>query len=407
MRITKSWHSHIFLAIWISITVTTQSLSLDSQEENLFPPTNITLKMNIFKLHWAWESRNDTCQIKYNVCVATEKSSRTSCRSHKSFLSWHEVKTSIFNLNERIHFKVHAECSDGKRKSEEAKLSTFLLSGDPNTAVTNFRCVWYNKEYIKCTWLPGKSASPNVNYTVLYWQENENSKMELKVPHPALFHEFLNTAKFCRPYLYKDGIPEGCLFEISNIVEELQFVVADLSNKSITPFYSWMIPVKMLQLAPPVITNISKIDQYTIYARWNVSGRKMDHVETEINLTTLNTGKSIIASVKGQNWMELKANHNEPYTINVRSRIYHYDSNHPWSEWSANMTGSGESGYWTTNVILAILIPAAVTLLMVFSIVCMKRLHSYIFPPIPDPRKSFGGTNNLRVNILQYLQHAY
>ncbi|CAH2315227.1 interleukin-13 receptor subunit alpha-1 [Pelobates cultripes] len=387
----NSWLDHFVLGIWLSMILTAGS----TQGELLPTPTNVTLKMNMFTLHWEWESNNinPVCEVKYNRAISKPNNPKM-CRNKSLF---QDEDTKEIDLNVWINFTVYSECPQNGLKSKETQLSTLLVSGNPNTAVRNFNCVWYNMEYINCTWLPGEKATPKVNYTLVYWLQNESSKEEKKVPHSRLFMDFLGTAKHCHQYKYKEGIPLGCHFKISNEKEELQLVVTDFSNENIEPFYSWMIPREILQLSAPNITNISRIVKDTIYVSWSVTPLKPSQSKSELLLTNLNNGKVNMYEETRNNSKEiLLGDPDATYTIKIRSKKHDMYGDFPWSEWSEEKTISAEYKFRTMNIILAVLIPISVSILTVISVVCIKRCILCILPPIPDPGKPFGDPDNLQ-----------
>ncbi|CAH2315225.1 interleukin-13 receptor subunit alpha-1 [Pelobates cultripes] len=232
--------------------------------------------------------------------------------------------------------------------------------------------------------------------------------MELKVPHSRLFEEFLDTAQTCSQYTYENGVPVGCHFEFTNETEELQFVVADVINKNIEPFYSWMKPFSKLQFPPPII-KISRNDKGEVYVSWNVSGqpsRKLPY-QYQLYILNLNNEKALPTEPFTQeNERSSKQIENiDPdakYTVKLRTR---YDTEYPWSEWSEEKNILGKPNYWTRNIILATVIPISVTIFTVIAVIYMKRFFLCIFPPIPHPGKIFEKSFSNQNNFQQFTQY--
>uniref|UniRef100_A0A8C5Q060 Type I cytokine receptor cytokine-binding domain-containing protein n=1 Tax=Leptobrachium leishanense TaxID=445787 RepID=A0A8C5Q060_9ANUR len=403
MGIMQGWHNHIALGMWLSVTLTAASVSSVTQEEHLSPPTNLVLKMNMSLLQWEWKSESSPiCQIRYRRRI-TQPQHTSLTRSPSSC---EKKETNKVDLNGWLHFSVNAECPDEKNKSKSVNMSTLLVSGNTNTAVRNFNCEWYNMEYINCTWSPGEKAPPEVNYTLIYWQK-KSPVMELKEAHALLYKEFLGTSDLCYNYTLVGALPIGCHFEFRR-AEELHFVVADISDDNIQPFYSSMETANKLQLPPPIITNTTRLSEDNIYVSWTVSPLKDFESESELVFKNLKNGRISTYTPRKSNSIEINVGDTDSaYSIKVRSKKDQIYGPFSWSEWSQEKISPGKSNFWTISIILAIVIPLSVIILTIIAVVCMKRFLLFLLPPVPDPgkifKKSFGDPNSLQ----QFIKYTY
>ncbi|XP_053329926.1 interleukin-13 receptor subunit alpha-1 isoform X2 [Spea bombifrons] len=398
------WQLGMDLGFWLSVGFLTGSVAAASERNDVFPPYNITMKMNVFNVLWEWSPLIDgaNCTVFYTSIMSAGKGNMELSFKNIHPNCTHEVEN--IDLNGFIPFKVEAGCKD-KTQVKLVNMSVEVLSGNPKTAVRDFSCVWYDYEYINCTWHPGTEAPPKANYSLFYWLKSQSSDMALKPVHPMIFEEFLETGKVCHHYNYKDGTSIGCYFEYQQLYnledsEEMQIVVTDRLQKHIRPFVSYVKVYQIVQLSPPTITNISWTEN-ALSVIWTVAKGKIKDLNFEVIITDITNGKHKEFKLTGINSKEFPDIYPyADYTVKVRGRIREILGSYPWSEWSKEETCKGKDSGRTTSLTLLILIPIILTVLAIFLVICMKRLKYIICPPIPDPgkvlKKSFGDPNTFQ-----------
>ncbi|XP_075043342.1 interleukin-13 receptor subunit alpha-1-like isoform X3 [Mixophyes fleayi] len=197
--------------------------------EYLAPPTDFTFRMDgMFSLLWEWKPPMVNCTLTYIKNATLGNGLMKRDYGPRANLN---LDIAEFDLNHGLSLQVEAVCDNGM-KSKPVTYVEELMSGNENTSVRNFSCVWYYEEYVNCTWKAGQDTPPNVHFIFQYWVESESETV------PTKFSDLLDTGEPCQKYFPSDGVNLGCQFKFQQSslnIKNLLMVVSDRS-KTIKPF---------------------------------------------------------------------------------------------------------------------------------------------------------------------------
>ncbi|OCT66048.1 hypothetical protein XELAEV_18042303mg [Xenopus laevis] len=315
--------NHIISAVLclISVLGCTGSFAVTAQQDILPSPINITWKFeNMFTLRWEWKMPAGYQQCQFLTDVIPNTNQKTKTQHMFRTLDVHKV-----DLNNQITFKVEAECNGTKIKPAESHV--LLIPGN-KVYVKNFACIYFDEDYMNCTWEPVVDSVPATDYVLHYWDKQNSTASEGIINPSAKFDQLLNSGTPCQHYIYKDDIPLGCHFKTLSVTSLFLMVIRDKSN-TIRPFVASVTPDEVVKLSPPVIINTTRVPNHSIFVQWT---------------TTFKPSCSYIDSTGDRN---------------------------------------------ITFYLLLILIPISVSIVTIIILIYLKRLKIIVFPPIPDPGKVF------------------
>ncbi|XP_036696269.1 interleukin-13 receptor subunit alpha-1 isoform X1 [Balaenoptera ricei] len=352
------------------------------------PVTNLSVSVeNLCTVTWTWnppEGASPNCSLKYFSHFGNKQDKKIAPETYRS----KEVP-----LNERICLQVGSQCSTNESEKPSILVEKCISppEGDPESAVTELQCIWYNLSYMKCAWLPGRNTNPDTNYTLYYW------------------HSSLGKILQCED-IYREGQHIGCSFALTKVKDSsfeqhsVQVMVKDNAGK-IRPSFNIVPLTSHVKPDPPHIKNLS-FQNGDLYVQWknpqNFYSRCLSY-EVEVNNSQAETHDIFyVEEAKCQN-SEFEGNLEGticfmvpgvlPDTLNtVRIRVKTnklcYEDDKLWSNWSQAMSIGQKANptfYITTLLIIPIFVAAAIIVLLLY----LKRLKIIIFPPIPDPGKIF------------------
>ncbi|XP_062940324.1 interleukin-13 receptor subunit alpha-1 isoform X1 [Cynocephalus volans] len=355
--------------------------------ETQLPVTNLSVSVeNLCTVVWTWnppEGASPNCSLWYFSHFGDKQDKKIAPETHRS----EEVP-----LNERICLQVGSQCSTNESENPSIWVEKCISppEGDPESAVTEFQCIWHNLSYMKCSWLPGKNASPDTNYTLYYW------------------HNSLGKVLQCEN-IYREGQHIGCSFDLTTAKDYLfehnvQIMVKDIAGK-IRPFFNIVPLTSHVKPGPPRIKNLF-FQNGNLYVQWenpqNFFSRCL-YYEVEFNNSQTETPVIFyVEEAKCEN-LEFERNAEDticfmipgvlPDTLNtVRIRVktnrFCYEDDKLWSNWS-QAKSIGKMPYSTFYITMLLIIPVIVAGAIIVLLFYLKRLKIIIFPPIPDPGKIF------------------
>ncbi|XP_063793572.1 interleukin-13 receptor subunit alpha-1-like isoform X2 [Pseudophryne corroboree] len=259
-------------------------------------------------------------------------------------------------------------------------------TGYNSTSVTDFSCVWYDMEYVNCTWTVVQDP-PNTYFYFVHWEQN-SSTVETN-SKPSDFLDLIDTGKGCTMYFSWDRWILRCQFTIQeDLFLKLLTVVTD-KFRNIKPYIFYTEARDILQFSPPIITYVNMNSSRSLYLQWSVSQNyRLMEFEVLVKMSPLGTEQRY--EVKEECYKEIPNLLPEvTYTVTVRARLNeHLQGNQAhWSDWSKEITRPG-TGYGISTI-LPIVIPLIVVVAVIILLIFLKRLKICICPSIPDPRKSF------------------
>nr|XP_044996723.1 interleukin-13 receptor subunit alpha-1 isoform X2 [Jaculus jaculus] len=352
------------------------------------PVTNLSVSVeNLCTVIWTWsppERASPNCSLRYFSHFGDKQDKQIAPETHREM----EVA-----LNEKICLQVGSQCSANESEKPSILVEKCILppEGDPDSAVTDLQCIWYNLSYMMCSWLPGRNTSPDTNYTLYYW------------------HSSLGKILQCEN-IYREGQHIGCSFNLTKGKDSsfeqhsVQIMVKDDAGK-IRPSFNIVSLTSHVKPGPPHIKNLF-FKNGALYVQWEnpkkFNSRCLSY-EVEVNNSQAEShGNFYVEDDKCQN-SEFKRNTEGTtcfivpgvlpdtyYTVRIRVKTnkFCYDDDILWSNWSQAMSIGKEPNstfYITMLLIIPVIVAGAVIVLLLY----LKRLKIIIFPPIPDPGKIF------------------
>ncbi|KAM5145629.1 interleukin-13 receptor subunit alpha-1-like [Mantella aurantiaca] len=383
-----------FLSLWLAVYFLLGSCA---REQDYLPrPANITFGMDgMFCLLLQWNPLENmaNCSIRYNKSIYSKNGRMPPPRErgrHPHFAAQVEK----VDLNDEILFNVQAECNHTDIIMKNISLAIHLVTGDPNTSVRNFRCIWYYSEYVRCTWQPGQDAPPNVNYTLIYWTSEETSCTRVNFSQSKQFHDLLPTGISCYNYTYHNGISNGCQFKFQKSFATLSKLVLAVSDwsKKVKPYIYYVSANNIAKLKPPIIKNAYRTSNGSIHITWNdmeIHKELLHEILVEKSNSEIQDNYKYFIGVSKEISNALP---DVTYTVKVRARLPRYstesdDMNFLWSDWSEEWKLQGGSDGKNLSILLLLLIPSMIVVAAVILLFFMKRLKILMFPRIPDPGK--------------------
>ncbi|OBS67125.1 hypothetical protein A6R68_04339, partial [Neotoma lepida] len=351
------------------------------------PVTNLSVSVeNLCTITWTWsppEGANPNCSLRYLSHFDDKQDKKIAPETRRS----KEVP-----LNEKICLQVASQCSANESEKPSALMTKCISppEGDPESAATELQCIWHNLSYMKCSWLPGRNASPDTNYTLYYWYSSLGKILQCE-------------------NIYREGQRIGCSFKLTKEdssfeQQSIQIMVKDNAGK-IRPSFKIVSLTSYVKPGPPHIKHLF-LKNDALFVQWknpqNFFSRCLSsEVEVNSSQTQLHSPFSVEEdkcqnsgserNTEGTSCFILPGVLPETvYTVRVRVKTNRlcFDDNHLWSNWSEAQS-IGEEPNSTFYITMLLIIPVIVAGAIIVLLLYLKRLKIIIFPPIPDPGKIF------------------
>ncbi|XP_036031938.1 interleukin-13 receptor subunit alpha-2-like [Onychomys torridus] len=279
-----------------------------------------------------------------------------------------------FDLNKGIEGKIRThlseQCTNGSEVQSSWMEASYGISdaGSLETKIQDMKCIYYNWQYLICSWKPGKVAHSDTNYTMFFWYEG------------------LDHALQCSNYLRDNEKNVGC--KLSNLessdYKDLFTCVNGSSNmEPIRSSYTVFQLQNIVKPLPPEFLHISVENSVEIRMGWSTPGGPIPPRCYTYDLVVREDGISR-ESATDKNDMKLKkrANDSEELCFSVRSKVNIYCADDGiWSEWSEEECWEGFSGPDPKNVFLVPICLFFVFLLLLLCLIVEKEE--------PEPPLSF------------------
>nr|BAC41028.1 unnamed protein product [Mus musculus] len=351
------------------------------------PVTNLSVSVeNLCTIIWTWsppEGASPNCTLRYFSHFDDQQDKKIAPETHRK---------EELPLDEKICLQVGSQCSanESEKPSPLVKKCISPPEGDPESAVTELKCIWHNLSYMKCSWLPGRNTSPDTHYTLYYWYSS------------------LEKSRQCEN-IYREGQHIACSFKLTKVEpsfehQNVQIMVKDNAGK-IRPSCKIVSLTSYVKPDPPHIKHLL-LKNGALLVQWknppNFRSRCLTY-EVEVNNTQ--TDRHNILEVEEDKCQNSESDRNMEgtscfqlpgvladavYTVRVRVKTNKlcFDDNKLWSDWSeAQSIGKEQNSTFYTTMLLTI--PVFVAVAVIILLFYLKRLKIIIFPPIPDPGKIF------------------
>uniref|UniRef100_A0A8C6YP31 Interleukin 13 receptor subunit alpha 2 n=1 Tax=Nothoprocta perdicaria TaxID=30464 RepID=A0A8C6YP31_NOTPE len=141
-----------------------------------------------------------------------------------------------FDLSRTAEAKVQTllegRCTDHVEVQSEWIEATFQvpLQGKVESEVQDFRCIYHDWQYLRCTWQPGLAAPRGVRYGLYYWYEG------------------LDHAEQCDHYIQDHGINIGCTLQNLSQAEYKDLTICVNGSSSATQLRPLYVTVRLQNL---------------------------------------------------------------------------------------------------------------------------------------------------------------
>ncbi|KAJ6653774.1 hypothetical protein lerEdw1_008703, partial [Lerista edwardsae] len=302
---------------------------------------------------------NDTCSLSYESVVWTD--GKEALRKLGP-----PPRIVPVDLRKDVVFGVRAECKT--KENEKFHGAWFKVSlpqqGIPGTGAVNIRCVWYNEEYITCSWESGEKAALS-SYNLFYGYVDEPE-----------FHMCTNSSREGNDFrcTFSYDKPQGTSILrvlIQGDSEDVPPVCVDGDG----------FPGK---LHPPSIVSVSK-DSNGVFLKWTKPADR-DNLLYQVEIRDVAAGSvKREPSAVDQLSRSIGLKPNARYTFRVRVKPRENTNDDGWSNWSKEAVWDDRKN--TFNILLYIFIPLCVAILTIILLVYLKRIKLIMLPKIPDPGK--------------------
>lgn len=250
-------------------------------------------------------------------------------------------------------------------------VSISIPSDEGVAAVKNFTCVFYNFEYVNCTWDVDPTA-PDAIYHFHYWKNT------------------MASVQNCSDYIYKGNRRAGCQIhrdKLDKLELTLNSRVQGVSARGkIKPFYYMLESYAFVKLRPPGRIDVARIRE-GINVSWEIPSDWKSHcTKYEVRVCSVKRVSCIDYMFQKAAGTIIDADTKSKNTVQVRAMYDLCGSSGIWSEWTPKHYFGEDAGTtWNWSIALLIFIPVlvAVTAIMLFA--KLKQLRRWILPPIPDP----------------------
>lgn len=231
-------------------------------------------------------------------------------------------------------------------------------------------CLVVHLNYVHCSW--NKQGTPEVNYTLTSWFENEKVKSN------------------CTTYLSENGMNTGCNRSYM-IGHRFHYFHTQLVHGNSTFMKRHDLKQKV-KLNPPTKLSVKNGSDFNLWFYWNQTNTHC--VESQVRFRTNNKKwQNSEVSIKRQSYCINLPSSSSRYELQVRSKIGSgCGESLFWSEWSEPAVwGSNNSTVTNHNDSMSVWTPVlyvvgAITLiLLVLMLLHIERLRIILIPVVPKP----------------------
>lgn len=266
-----------------------------------------------------------------------------------------------FDLNKGIEARIHTilpgQCTNGSEVQSSWTEATYWtsLQGNLETKIQDMDCVYYNWQYLLCSWKPGMDANSDTNYNLFYWYEGLDYTLQ------------------CVDYIKASGKNIGCKFPYLESSDYKDFYICvNGSSESMTIRASYFIfqLQNIVKPLPPGYLSLSMKNSDEVNLKWSIPTGPIPErcFIYEIEFTEDDTSW-LTTTVENEMYITRTSNESQQLCFSVRSKVNIYCSDEGiWSDWSEKQCWKGN--IWK-ETLLFFLIPFAFVSLFVLSITCL------------------------------------
>ncbi|XP_055460973.1 interleukin-13 receptor subunit alpha-2 [Psammomys obesus] len=293
--------------------------------------------------------------------------------SWKTIITRNLIYKDGFDLNKGIEGKIRTrmseQCANGSEvQSAWTEASYWILNeGSMETKIQDMNCIYYNWQYLVCSWKPGKTVHPDTTYTLFFW------------------HEDLDHALQCVHYLQDNEKNVGCKLSNLETLDYKDFFICVNGSSKLGPIRSSYMVFQLQNIVkplPPEFLHIGVENSIEIIMKWNAPGGPIpprcytyevvvqeDYISWEF--------------ATDENDMKLKKRSNESGELCflVRSKVNKYCADDGiWSEWSEEECWEGHA---EPDSKIIFIIPVCIFFIFLLILLCLVEKDG------PEPTLSF------------------
>ncbi|XP_036381448.1 interleukin-13 receptor subunit alpha-2-like [Megalops cyprinoides] len=241
-----------------------------------------------------------------------------------------------FDLEKDAHVRVstllRGPCVNGSEVQSlpvEAVLKPHR-KGPMGSKVKGLSCIFYQKEYMECTWEKGDKELPHPQYRLFYWHRGMQQAME------------------CPGYMYLHGARTGCSFPWDSLMEFTDFnicVNGSSSHGPVRPAYFTLQIQDHVKPAAIKTLSLEALPSGYLHLEWTLSAGKISDICLEYEVESRHKGLfgELLRNITRETTLtSLSMDQGRTHCFRVRSRVHQFcaDSSF-WSEWSQPSCLSG------------------------------------------------------------------
>ncbi|XP_010601406.1 interleukin-13 receptor subunit alpha-2 isoform X2 [Fukomys damarensis] len=232
-----------------------------------------------------------------------------------------------FDLNKGVEAKIHTllstHCTNGSEVQSSWSEATYWKpeQGSLETKIQDMDCVYYNWQYLLCSWKPGIDIRFDTNYNLFYWYEGLDNVLQ------------------CVDYIKENGKNIGCKFpnlESSDYKDFFICVNGSSESKPVRSNYFIFQLQNIVKPLPPDCLSLTVKNSSDINLKWSIPKGPIPSrcFIYEILFTEANNSWTT-NTIENEVYITRMINESQEFCFSVRSKVNFYCSDDGiWSEWS-------------------------------------------------------------------------
>ncbi|XP_054497488.2 interleukin-13 receptor subunit alpha-2 isoform X2 [Agelaius phoeniceus] len=264
----------------------------------------------------------------------------------------------------RLQTLLRGRCTGDVEVQSDWIYATFQIppQGKLESEVQNFKCIYHDWEYLKCTWQPGLLTPHGVHYGLYYWYEG------------------LEQAVQCAQYIQEQGLNLGCVLHNLSQAEyrDLHICVnGSAAGAQLRPLYSTLRLHNLAQPSAPEQLQLSVSAAQELRAAWSPpGGRVPPHcLEYEVQVAEDAAAWAFVSTQMETAVTISRANQSHVSCVRVRGRtnIFCADQGF-WSEWTQDCFSVPRKEDKQLFILIPVILSLSISLI-IFMLIgqCKKR----------------------------------
>ncbi|XP_040600460.1 interleukin-13 receptor subunit alpha-2 isoform X2 [Mesocricetus auratus] len=266
-----------------------------------------------------------------------------------------------FDLNKGVEGKIRTHLSEQCTNGSEVKSSwtetSYWISdaGSLETRIQDMKCVYYNWQYLVCSWKPGEVIHSDTNYTMFFWYEGLHQPLQ------------------CTNYLQDNEKNVGCKLSNLESSDYKDFFICVNGSSKMEPIQSSYNVFQLQNIVkplPPEFLHVTLENSMEIRMKWSTPGGPIPSRCYTYEVVVREDDISW-ESATDKNDMKLKkrTNDSEELCFFVRSKVNIYCADDGfWSEWSEEECWEG---YTAPDSKIIFLLPICFFFVFLLLLLCL------------------------------------